>query len=188
MMQRADTQSWRLNAYHLHLLVFACGQLDRRLRSRLDPCDLVQESLLRAHARLDQCRGQSEAQRAAWLQTILVNAHAEQLRKALGPRRDISRECSLDAVPEDRADRRQGLLPDEAPTPSQQVVANEQIRRLTQALAQLPEDQRAALELRHFQGLAVAEVAARLGRSTAAAAGLLRRGLRALRQSLRDLE
>jgi RNA polymerase sigma-70 factor (ECF subfamily) len=187
MMHRADTQSWHLNAYHLHLLVFARGRLDRRLRSRLDPCDLVQESLLRAHARLGQCRGENDAQRMAWLQSILANTHAEQLRKALGPRRDISREFSLDA-PEKPCAPLQGLLADAAPNPSQQAETNEQISQLTQSLAQLPEDQRAALELRHLEGLSVAEVATRMGRSTAAVAGLLRRGLRALRQLLPGLE
>jgi RNA polymerase sigma-70 factor (ECF subfamily) len=188
MMHRADSRSWSLIAHHLHLLVYARRRLDRRLRSRLDPCDLVQESLLRAHARLDQCHGQSDAQRAAWLQSILANIHAEQLRKALGPLRDISRESSLDAIPEDPTARRQEFLRDEAPTPSQQAVTNEQITQLVQALAQLPEEQRAALDLHHLQSLPVAEVAARMGRTPAAVAGLLRRGLQALRQLLPDLD
>jgi RNA polymerase sigma-70 factor (ECF subfamily) len=187
MTYRADTHGRSLSAHYLRLLVFARRRMDRRLRPRLDPRDLVQESLLRAHARRDQCRAQSDAQHAAWLHSILANTLAEHRRKALGPRRDIIRECSLDAVQEDPAASRQGLLMNDAACPSHQAVTQEQVSRLIEALAQLRADQRAAVDLRHLQGYSVAEVAARMGRSTAAAAGLLRRGLQALRQLLLNL-
>jgi RNA polymerase sigma-70 factor, ECF subfamily len=51
---------------------------------------------------------------------------------------------------------------------------------------QLPEDQREAVELRHLPGCAVAEVAERLGKSQAAIAGLLFRGLKQLRGILQE--
>jgi RNA polymerase sigma-70 factor (ECF subfamily) len=121
------------------------------------------------------------------LQTILANTLAEQRRKALGPRRDIIRECSLDAVQEDPAASRQGLLMDDTACPSHQAVTQELVRKLVAALAQLRADQRTAVDLRHLQGYSVAEVATRMGRSTAAAAGLLRRGLQALRQLLPEI-
>jgi len=47
----------RLRARHL--------QLDPRLRRRFDESDLVQETLLRAHANRDQCRGETEGERVA---------------------------------------------------------------------------------------------------------------------------
>lgn len=58
--------------------------------------------------------------------------------------------------------------------------------RLAAALAQLPRDQREVVELHHLQGLAVAEVAAAMGRSRPAVVGLLFRGLKKLRELLRD--
>ena len=48
----------------------------------------------------------------------------------------------------------------------------------------MPEDQRQAVELHHLNGCSVAEVGDRLGRSKASVAGLLRRGLKALREHL----
>ena len=52
----------------------------------------------------------------------------------------------------------------------------------------LPEDQRRAVELHHLQALPSAEVAELLGRSEASVAGLLRRGLKRLREVMREYE
>ena len=55
---------------------------------------------------------------------------------------------------------------------------------LAAALAGLPEPQREALVLRYCQGLSLLEISAKLGRSRAAVASLLRRGLGHLRELL----
>jgi RNA polymerase sigma-70 factor (ECF subfamily) len=57
---------------------------------------------------------------------------------------------------------------------------------MAEGLIGLPDDQRTALELRHLQGLPIAEVAREMGRSTAAVGSLLYRGLKALRDFLDD--
>jgi RNA polymerase sigma-70 factor (ECF subfamily) len=71
-------------------------------------------------------------------------------------------------------------------SPSEHAVRQETLVRLAAALAELPEDQRTAVECHHLQGCSVAEVAGQLGRSEAAVAGLLRRGLKRLRELLHD--
>ena len=55
---------------------------------------------------------------------------------------------------------------------------------LTAALERLPEDQRNVILARHCRGLGLQEIAEETGRTTAAVAGLLRRGLAVLREQL----
>lgn len=60
-------------------------------------------------------------------------------------------------------------------------------RDLRQALAQLPEDQREVLVLRHITGLSPTEIATTLGKSESSIHGLHHRGRRSLQASLVDL-
>src|SRR5262249_29439379 len=69
-------------------------------------------------------------------------------------------------------------------SPSQQADRNEQLLRLAVALARLPDAQRDAIERPYFHGEPVAAVATALGKTPAAVAGLLKRGLGTLRETL----
>jgi RNA polymerase sigma-70 factor (ECF subfamily) len=63
----------RLESFRTYLLLLARARLDGRLRSKLDPADLVQQTLTRALERREQFRGASDEQRAAWLRTLLAH-------------------------------------------------------------------------------------------------------------------
>ena len=121
---------------------------------------------------------------AAWLRRILANTLTDALRQFSTDARDLDRERSLEAVLTDSSARLEAWLAGEQSTPSQQVMRNEQLQRLASALAQLPDEQRMAVELKHLQGLTVAVVAERMGRSRASVVGLLFRGLKKLRELL----
>ncbi len=68
------------------------------------------------------------------------------------------------------------------------VGRDEELTRLADALAELPDDQRCAVEMHHLEGLSFAEIAARLGKSKTSVAGLVFRGVRALRARFTDLD
>ena len=171
-----------VESYQSYLLLLARLQLAHELHGRLDPSDLVQQTLLKAHQNRNQFHGSSEAEYLAWLRTILANTLTDAIRK-FAPKAGM-RERSLEASLEQSSRRLEAILAADQTSPSQRVIRHEQLFRLADALAQLPDDQRQAVELRHLQGLATAEIAGQMNRSVSAIGGLLQRGLRALRVSL----
>lgn len=86
-----------LARYREYLRVLAGAKLGGQLRGKIDASDLVQQTLLQAHQARAQFRGQTEAERAAWLRRILANVLANAVARATGPQRDAARERSLDA-------------------------------------------------------------------------------------------
>jgi RNA polymerase sigma-70 factor (ECF subfamily) len=174
-----------MERFRHYLCLLARLHLDERLRGKLDPSDVVQEVLLKAHRHRDDCRGQTEAEQAAWLRQILTTTLADAARRFLQAQgRDVGREQSLDDRVAESSARLEAWLADGQSSPSEQAVRQEELLRLAAGLAVLPDEQRQAVELRHLHGLAVGEVARRMGRSRAAASGLVRRGLEALRHYL----
>ncbi len=168
-----------VESYRSYLLLLARLQFAHELQGKLDPSDLVQQTLMKAHQRVAQFRGSSEAERMAWLRAILANTLADALRK-FSPKTGRL-EHSLHLALENSSRKLEETLAGDLTSPSQSVIHHEQLIRLADAIAQLPDDQRQAIELRHLHGLATAEIAQRMSRSNAAIGGLLQRGLRSLR-------
>jgi RNA polymerase sigma-70 factor (ECF subfamily) len=173
-----------LEGYREYLHLLARMQVDARLRVKVDLSGVVQQTLLEAYQALPQLRGQSEAQRAAWLRRILANNLADEVRQLGARKRDRARERSLEAAIDESSSRLEAWLVAEQSSPSAQAVRQEQTLRLAQALTALPENQRRAVELHHLQGRPLAEVAEALGCTKPAVAGLLHRGLQKLRELL----
>jgi len=157
--------------------------LDGRLRGKVDPSDVVQESLLKAFQNLEQLRGSSEGERRAWLRKILANTLADLVRQFLQSRkRNVGMEQSLHDAMQQSSIQLESGLSDGGPAPEATAEQQEQLLWLADGLAALPEEQRRAVQLKHLHGLAVDEIAREMNRSTASVAGLLRRGLETLRQ------
>jgi RNA polymerase sigma-70 factor (ECF subfamily) len=171
-----------------YLRLLARVQLGSRLHARLDASDLVQQTLLEAQQKLNQFRGTSEAEMAAWLRQILAHNLADALRALGRAKRDVSRERSLEAALAESSCRLQAWLAAEQSSPSRRAERNEEVVRLAQALAELPDSQREAVVLRHFEGWHLCEIARHLGRTQAAVVGLLQRGLKTLRALLQERE
>jgi RNA polymerase sigma-70 factor (ECF subfamily) len=170
-----------LHRYRDYLLLLARGQLPDRLRARLDPSDVVQQTLLDAHRDRGQFRGTTSGEMAGWLRGILAHRLANAARDLDRDRRDVGRERSLQRSLEESSARLEAWLADGLTPPPDRADRNEQLLRLAAALARLPDAQRRAVELRYLRGLPVKAVAEELGRTTAAVGGLLHRALTDLR-------
>jgi RNA polymerase sigma-70 factor (ECF subfamily) len=183
-MAADDPRGWPLERYRDYLRLLARMQLDPRLRGTIDPSDVVQQTLLKAHEKRDQFRGTTDAEHLAWLRAILARQLTDALRTQ-GPRLG-GRERSLEAALERSSMRLEQWLADSGPAPTQAIERQERLLRLAEALARLPDDQRTALELRHLQELPVSEVARAMGRTPASVGSLLYRGLKSLRDLLAE--
>ncbi len=78
-------------------------------------------------------------------------------------------------------------LPCSRQPPGTKIPINE-LLRLADVLAELPEAQREAIVLHHFEQRTVDESGRQLDRSVTAVAGLIKRGLRTLRLRLSDAD
>jgi len=177
----ADRDFERFRSY---LYLLARSHIGTRHQARIDPSDIVQQTLLVAHQKHGQFRGTSEGERMAWLKQILANNLADAVRGLARAKRDVSRERSLDQQFADSFTRVDGWLAAAQSSPSQQAVRCEELVRLADALARLPDMQREAIVLHHLQGLPLATVGEQLEKTPAAVAGLLHRGLKCLRDAL----
>jgi RNA polymerase sigma-70 factor (ECF subfamily) len=154
------------------------------LAAKLDASDLVQQTLLKAHAAREQFRGGTPGELAVWLRQILARTLANELRALGQQKRDAGAERLLEADLDASSCRLDAWLAADQTSPSARAGRGEQAAALAAAVDSLPPDQREVVLLKHCHGLSLAELAARTGRTTAAVAGLLRRGLQRLRETL----
>ena len=137
----------------------------RLLGNDLGAEDVAQEALLRLWRQAGKWEG-GRAQISTWLYRVTVNLCIDRLRGA--------REVASDEVPE-------------TPVSGDQLTALEQedLRSfMDKALAELPERQRLALVLFHYEDLSMAEVAGMMEISVEAVESLLARGRRTLKARL----
>lgn len=172
----------RLEQFRSYLRLLARLHLHPTLQGKLDPSDMVQQTLLQAYQALDCFRGRTDAELAAWLRQVLAHNLSHAVRDFGRARRDVYRERSLEAALEaSSANLDRWLAASDATSPSQYAQWNEEALRLAAALDALPESQRQALILQHWHGWSMAEISEHMGRSPAAIAGLIKRGLQQLR-------
>jgi RNA polymerase sigma-70 factor (ECF subfamily) len=177
----APTLGQLLELYRPYLGLLAGVQLGRRLRAKVDAADLVQETFLEAHRNFARFRGTSEAELVRWLRQILAARLVDLLRRYFGAQgRDVRLEREIeDAIDHSSVLLERGMAGE---SPSQQAARREQAVLLADALAQLPEDYREVLVLRHLEELTFPEIASRMGRSLDSVEKLWMRGLAQLRQ------
>jgi RNA polymerase sigma-70 factor (ECF subfamily) len=173
-----------LEAQRTALYRLAQRQLEGRIAVRVDASDIIQQTFLEAHRGFAQFAAEDAQDLAAWLKSILDHKVASAIRDhTLLQKRSLRREQSMDDSQGGETPLKQEL--DAGLTsPSQKAIRGEEEQRLNQALAALPDDQREAVRLRHLEGWALADIGRHLGRTREATAGLIKRGMKALRRHL----
>ena len=158
----------RLFARHrARLHEFVALRLDPRLRPRIDPDDVVQETQLEAFRQLSVYLTQRPMPFHVWLRKKAYERLTDLRRRHVGAaRRSVQREVALP----DRSSRllAQRLVASGS-TPSQQLAQRELARQVHQALAQMSEVDRDILFMRNYEGMSYEEVASILAIDPAAA-------------------
>ena len=143
------------------------------VQGRVDGSDIVQLTWWSAFRAFPKFEGDVDAF-IGWLRNI----HDRNLRDAVRDQRAARRAIRLEVSPS-------AVLPGAAgriTSPSQKLVRIEQQQHMEACLALLPAAQKEALRLRYYDELPITDIVERMGRSETAVAGLLKRGLSALRE------
>ena len=163
----ARARSELFDALRARIVLWAASQMSPALRARVEPDDLAQEVLLAIHRDLDAFGGRDRRTFYAWVFRIAENRL-----------RDLADHFGA-------AKRREVEIPRSAQTtPGTNAARNETVRRLAEAIARLPDDQRRVVQRRRLEEREFAEIAAELGRSENAVRIVYCRALKALRSSL----
>jgi RNA polymerase sigma factor (sigma-70 family) len=147
----------------------------RIVRASHEAEDVVQEALLQAFLSLDRLHAAERFR--GWLLGIVINLSRSRRRRPFT--------YSLDDLAGGRAIRDPGLLD---PMPSPEVVQEslEMHRLVDEAVAALPVEQRAAVQLHYLEGLRLWEIASLLGAPLGTIKARLHRARAQLRQALID--
>jgi RNA polymerase sigma-70 factor (ECF subfamily) len=170
-----------LNRFRPALLLWAKCQMPVCIRGKLDPADLVQQTLLEAYAAHEQFVSWSDLETLSYLRRALANNLIDATRKYARTQADLT--------PDDFGQssvRMADWLAADHTSPSERAERNEAFERLAGALAELPDAQRVAVEMRYLQKLTIAEIAQLMNRTEGAVSQLLHRAVSALRDVLTD--
>ena len=168
-IQAADDlfQRWR-PLMRLH----AAKSLGRDVSARVDPSDVVQETLIQATQDLPRFEGQSEGQWVRWLQQMLAGNAAKIRRHHLAQKRAVKRDVAV-------TESQFGVRPQ--PT-NHSLEKLEEAAQLAKAIDQLPEEMRFAISERVLWQRPWEQIAKEMGKPTGTVRALWTRGLRKLKQ------
>jgi RNA polymerase sigma-70 factor (ECF subfamily) len=163
------------------------ARLDRRVRGRVDPSDVLQDGFADALAKFPGYLVDPKIPLFLWLRLVIGERLAKVHRDHLGAQaRDAGREVSLYPGPMPAASSAAlaaHLLGRET-SPTQAAVRAERLLRIQEALNALDPLDREILSLRHFEELTHAEAARVLSIGEAAAAKRYIRALKRLKDVL----
>lgn len=188
--QRGDREAFGalVERYQERLEALVHLRLGRRLRQRVEPEDVLQETYARALAALRSFRWTDKGSFFRWLGSIaehviqdLARYHLEAQKRAPSRERSLEREIAGHGEEERTLDK---AFQARDASPSEILRRRERFERLEDALERLAPDHREVIILAVARGLPTREIAARMHRSPEAAGMLLLRAVRRLREEL----
>jgi RNA polymerase sigma-70 factor, ECF subfamily len=172
-----------LQRYRPRLQAFIGARLDPRVRSRLDPSDVVQEVQLEVTRRMDDFLNRNPMPFHLWVRKTAYERLLKVQRGHRRARRTVDGEVAL---PEHSSLLLAKPLLAGASSPSQQLAAREFADRVGLAVADLAQADREILLMRHAEQLPYAEIACLLDVEVDAARKRYGRALLRLRKVLKD--
>lgn len=166
-------------------------RLDQRIRRRVDASDVVQEVLVDANRRLEKYLENPAMPFHLWLRQMardrLIDAHR---RHRASAKRSVDREQGMLAAGDmDRSTMELAAqLCDDQLTPAAAATMHELQNRFEAALAEVNEQDREIILMRHYEHLSNQEVASILELSEPAASMRYLRAIRRLRTLLTDTD
>jgi RNA polymerase sigma-70 factor (ECF subfamily) len=187
-LREGNPGAWKAlaDAYRQRLREVAAASLPKEVAGRADASDIVQQTLAEANQSFATFQGASLPELLAWMTAILRHNVDDAVRQhVLAERRSVRCERCLD---NDSGAGFDGSLPADQTSPSMAAARGEMHDRLQMALDRLPERQRDAVRMRYLEGRPLADIAAKLNCTLQAAAAVVARGLRGLREELKEFE
>jgi len=163
-------------------------RLDRRLASRVDPSDLIQDIFVEAHRRLPEYAARGVIPFYPWLRRIgfdrLVDIHRKHLS---AQNRSVLREEPSAHWSDDSSIELAGRLASRGSSVSRKVIRRELQSRVREALGQMRPRDRTVLELIFLEGMSLDEAAATLEITIESLRSRQRRALERLSHLLADI-
>ena len=172
-----------LGEYRIWLKTLALAQIPVDLRGRIDPSDVVQQTICEAIADLPKHRGKTKAEFMGWLRSMLRFNLIDSFR-ALKFAPKVSIDASL-GLTHDGMSR---LLQASQSSVGHRAIKEEQSIALANLLEQLSPPQAEAVVLKHCQGMSVDQICRHMNKTPDAVGGLLRHGMRKLRELIQREE
>jgi RNA polymerase sigma-70 factor (ECF subfamily) len=173
-----DPANHDFGAYRIRLRVVVTSRIPVDLRGRIDPSDIVQDTLCAAIRDPERYEGRTSTEMMGWLCGIARHKLIDRFHQ-LG-REDMVEH--LDGVLERTSLGISRLVAAIQPAPDARAIADEEAKILEAMLERLTPAEHEAIILMHCQDMPVAEIGRHMNRTPAAIGGLLKRGLRKLRE------
>jgi len=153
-------------------------RMNKKMRSKLESMDLVQEVLINALSGLGEFTYQNEGDFVRWLSKIAENAFYDNVDRLYTGKRNIRNEVRLDDFKSTTAGRFKGIPgPIDATTPSAIMSKREDLARLEKAIDKLKPKYREVILLAKIEQLSYRQIGEKLGVSAAAVKMLVSRAI-----------